>query len=201
MPSFPDPPSLFSTTIPTTRHPCCQALSILSCQYMPCTVCGYAHTPYNGTYHSLFVCVTPHSVLNHTNFPPPPKKHISTHLVVLHPPSAGDQLSVPCFAAAHTRTPCLLQGEWRHWPAGVMVANDGAAGTMKLSMNVHILCNTQQQQQQQQHMPGTQQQHTQVTEELSHWSAVRDTNFLAFQAGCTFSVYTHAGCRRHRGAA
>jgi hypothetical protein len=31
-----------------------------------------------------------------------------------------------------------------------MVAHNGAAGTMKLSVNIHILCRQQQQQQQQQ---------------------------------------------------
>lgn len=75
--------------------------------------------------------------------PPPSLPSLSLsppHLMVCHPPCAGDQLCVPGLAAAHTRTARLLQGQGGHGLAGVVVADDGAAGTVKLSVNIHILC-------------------------------------------------------------
>jgi hypothetical protein len=63
-----------------------------------------------------------------------------SHLVVVHPPCAGDHLAVPSPAAAHTRAARLLQREGWHGARGVVVADDGAAGAVKLSVNINVLC-------------------------------------------------------------
>lgn len=58
---------------------------------------------------------------------------------MVDPPRAGDHLGVPGSAAAHTGTARLLQGEQGHRVRGVVVADDGAAGAMKLSMHVDVI--------------------------------------------------------------